>query len=103
MLFAEGEYGVNTRIPSTNICVSSASPPLTNNLPSSATLEVPGNVCSAPTKSPRAPAVVTMSNGFKAVTFALSPALKVPAFTVTASKVFTSSFSFIMKLEKVVI
>ena len=100
MLFADGVYGVNTRIPSTKICVSSASPPRTKSRPSSSTFEVPGKVCKAPTKSPNALAVVTTSNGFKAVTLALSPASKVPALIVTASNVFTSSLNFIINLLK---
>ena len=43
-----------------------------------------------------------MSNGFNTVTLAFSPALKVPAFMVTASKAFTSSFSLIFKFLNVV-
>ena len=42
-----------------------------------------------------------MSKGFKTVTFAFSPASKVPAFITTASKEFTSSLNFIFKFLRV--
>ncbi len=97
MFLAAGAYGVKTLAPSINICVSSASPPRTKRRPSSSTVEVPGKVCKAPTKSPKALAVVTTSKGFKAVTFALYPASKVPAFITTASKELTSSLNVTTK------
>src|SRR5690606_37194486 len=85
-LFVVGLYGVNTRIPSIKIWVSPASPPRTKRRPSSATVVVPGSVCSAPTKSPNALAVVTMSKGFKTEILLLSPAENEPAEMVTVSR-----------------
>src|SRR5690606_13554267 len=84
-------------MPSIKICVSSASPPRTNNRPSSATVVVPGKVCKAPTKSPKALAVVTTSSAVKADTLLLSPAENVPADKTTASNTLTSSRSLICK------
>ena len=86
-LLALAPYGCPTRIPSTYVWVSSASPPRTNNLPFSPTVCVPGKVSKAEIIFPAEPAVVTISNGFNAVALLLSPALKVPAVTSTAFKV----------------
>ncbi len=79
------------------IWVSPASPPRTKRRPSSATVVVPGRVCNAPTKSPNALAVVTISKGFKTEILLLSPAEKEPAEIVTVSREFTSSRSVIFK------
>ena len=102
VLFAVGVYGVKTRMPSINICVSPASPPRTKSLPSSATVVVPGSVCNAPTKSPSALAVVTTSSGLSTDTLLLSLASNVPAESTTVSSEFTSSRNVILRSLKVV-
>ena len=82
-----------TTAPSMIILLSSAEPPRINNPSCSPTLWAPGSVCKAEEISAPAPAVVTMSNGFKTVARFLSFASNEPAVIVTASNSVISSLS----------